>query len=409
MNILQLTNKVPFPPIDGGAIATLNMSETFIKLGHNVTILAMNTSKHHTSTEDIEKYNKNNINIICVDVNTDIYIHKAILNLAFSSIPYNAERFLSKNYKNQLVELLRNNKFDIIQLEGFYLALYIPYIRKYTDALISMRAHNIEHEIWERIVQNESSTIKKLYLNIISKRIKKLEVNMLKKYDVLIPITKRDESIFIKLGCKIPVHTSPSGIDINNFNNINNITEEFSLFYIGALDWIPNQQGLKWFFDNIWGNIISKFNNIKFYVAGRNAPDWLINYINNKNAIYVGEVKNAYDFIRSKSIMIVPLLSGSGMRIKIIEGMALGKTIITTSIGTEGINSKHNENILIADSPEDFSSEIEKVILNHSICNIIGNNASKFIKANYNNTTICSLLTNFYNEQLIKHSRNKTQ
>ena len=111
-----------------------------------------------------------------------------------------------------------------------------------------------------------------------------------------------------------------------------------------------------WFVENCWPGLHQQFPNLKFYVAGRNAPAWLINKFHYPNIEFVGEVEDAYRFMNSKSIMIVPLFSGSGMRIKIIEGMALGKTIVSTEIGAEGIEVSDNENILIATDADVITS-----------------------------------------------------
>ncbi len=403
MNILQLTNKVPFPPKDGGAIATLNLTKGFAHLGHKVTMLAMNTNKHYSDIAQIPEHIKNIVHIIGIDVNTRITIFSALYNLLFSKLPYNAQRFISKKYENALIELLIENKYDVIQLEGLYLGLYIPVIRKYSDALISMRSHNIEHEIWQRTALINKNGWRKKYLQILSKRIKLLNIQQLNKYDVLVPITKRDAKVFDDLGNNIPTHITPTGINAEELIPDNKNLEYPSLFYIGALDWAPNQEGLLWFLKNVWKLINKKHPELKFYIAGRNAPDLfkqkikLSSFINRgNNIVFLGEVENAYDFMKSKAIMVVPLLSASGMRIKIIEGMSLGKTIISTSIGTEGIDTTHNENILIANSPSDFVQEIEKLLIDKNIFENIGRNAVKFVKENFDNLTITASLIDFY-------------
>ena len=151
----------------------------------------------------------------------------------------------------------------------------------------------------------------------------------------------------------------------------------------------------------MWKNLIKKNPNLKFYLAGRNAPDFIREKFKNiKNLIFLGEIKVAKDFINSHAIMIVPLFSGSGMRIKIIEGMALGKTIITTSIGTEGINSTHKKNILIANSPKSFEKEIQKVLDDKLLFQEIGKNAIVFVKKNFDNENIAKKLMQFYKENL---------
>ncbi len=397
MEILQLCNKVPYPPIDGGAIATLNMTKGFSDLNHKVTVLSMNTSKHYFDLISLSKDIKKYANFVGVDVKANITATGAFLNLLLSNKPYNAQRFINLKFRKKLIELLENKKFDVIQLEGIYLAPYIKHIRMYSDALISLRAHNIEYEIWQRVAKQEENKLKVRYLNILQKRIKKFETSFINKYDVLVPITKRDLEIYNKLGNNKPAHVSQTGINSNELvSDLNNI--EFpSLFHIGALDWAPNQEGLKWFFNNCWTKLNKKYPDLKFYVAGRNAPDNIVEYFKTlTNVVYVGEVENAYDFINSKAIMVVPLLSGSGMRIKIVEGMALGKAIVTTSIGTEGINSTNKEDIFIADTPETFVLEIEKLLRDKNLVMQTGKNAIDFIVKNFDNKIITSSLVDFY-------------
>ena len=398
MNILQLCNKMPYPPKDGGSIAILSLSKALVELGHKVTILAMNTSKHYFSVDDIPKELKSKINFHDVFVDTKINPLNLIINLLFSKFPYNAKRFISTKFKNKLINILKNNDYDIVQLEGLYLCPYINVVKEYSKAKVVYRAHNIEHEIWERTAAKQHNIVKKRYLKILTNRLKKFEISLINQYDAVVPITERDSIHLNKLGNDKPVHVLPTGINTNELNSVNIKNDFPSLFYIGALDWTPNQEGIIWFLDNIWINIFDKYKELKFYIAGRNAPQWFINKLKKKNIFYLGEIDNAYEFMASKSIMIVPLLSGSGMRIKIIEGMALGKTIISTSIGAEGINITNNENILIADNPNDFVCMIDKILNNKALFDNIGKNAINFVKNNYDNLALTLLLVDFYKD-----------
>src|SRR5450759_1216485 len=150
MRILQLMNKVPWPPKDGGAIACLNMTKGFSMLGHEVTVLSMNTSKHHITIKEMPANIRSKANFQLVEVPASINWFEATLNLLFSKLPYNAQRFISDEFSLELIKLLTEKTYDVIQLEGLYLCSYIPVIRKYSKALIAYRAHNIEYEIWER-------------------------------------------------------------------------------------------------------------------------------------------------------------------------------------------------------------------------------------------------------------------
>lgn len=397
MRILQLMNKVPWPPKDGGAIACLNMTKGFSMLGHDVTVLSMNTSKHHIRIKDMPANLRSKADFRFVEVPASINWLEATFNLIFSRLPYNAQRFISDDFSQELARLLHEKTFDVIQLEGLYLCPYIPVIRKYSKALIAYRAHNIEYEIWERTAIL-SDGLRSKYLRNLSRRIKRFEESYLNTYDLLVPITDRDGHILDKLGNIKPKHTSQTGIDFASLVPTAKKLEFPSLFHIGALDWAPNQEGLIWFFDQCWAKIREKCPEVKFYLAGRNAPDWFERKIKRAGVEYLGEINDAYDFINSKAIMVVPLFSGSGMRIKIIEGMSLGKPIVTTDIGTEGIPTTNGENILIANDADQFVEEVVKLVNNRELANQIGKNAIGFIQEKFDNLSQAEALIEFYKQ-----------
>ena len=399
MRILQIANKFPYPAKDGGSIATLNLSRALSSQGHQVTVLAINTSKHYTDPATVPSELSDAIRFISVAVNTDIRILSLIRNFLYSSLPYNAERFISKEFDQTLKNLLTAEKFDIIQLEGLYLAPYLETIRAHSTAKVIMRAHNIEHEIWERTA-TLTKGLKKWYIKSLAGRIRRMEMQYLNRYDALLPITARDGDLLLKLGCHLPSHVLPMGVDTGELHPDHSRLEFPSVFHIGALDWMPNQEGLLWFFENVWGKILEKHPDLLFYLAGRNAPPQF-RVLPYPNVVFTGEVENAYDFIRSKAVMIVPVLSGSGMRIKIIEGMALGKAIVTTSIGTEGIATTHGSDIFISDDPEEFARHVCTLVENRNFYLKIGENASKFVKSRYDNFIITSSLADFF-QKLIR-------
>ncbi len=395
MRILQLMNKVPWPPKDGGAIACLNMTKGFSMLGHEVTVLSMNTSKHHIRIKDMPLALRSKADFRFVEVPASINWLEAAFNLMFSCLPYNAQRFISDDFSNELAKLLHEKTFDVVQLEGLYLCPYIPVIRKYSNALIAYRAHNIEYEIWERTAIL-SDGLRSNYLRNLSRRIKRFEESYLNSYDLLVPITDRDGIILDKLGNTKPKHTSQTGVDFASLVPTAKKLEFPSLFHIGALDWAPNQEGLIWFFDNCWTKIRERCPEVKFYLAGRNAPDWFERRIKRAGVEYLGEINDAYDFINSKAIMVVPLFSGSGMRIKIIEGMSLGKPIVTTDIGTEGIPTANGENILIANDAGQFVEEVVKLVNDRDLADRIGKNAIGFIQEKFDNLSQAEALIEFY-------------
>ena len=406
MRILQLCKKFPYPLRDGESIAVTHLSKALHQLGCELTLLAMNTNKHHFELDQLPADYSYFKEIHSVNVDTSINNWDAVVNL-FKGQSYHVARFISEEFNAKLIEILSKNTFDVIQLETLYLAPYITTIEKYSDAIISLRAHNIEHEIWERIIEHHPNNLRKWYLKHLTKQLKKYEVDQFEKYDLLIAFTDRDMSKFRKLGYHNGAITSPIGIELKQYQPLIQKDSPLSITFIGALDWMPNSEALNWFLNKVWKRIHALHPEFELHVAGRNCPDSIKNMILPKVVIH-GEVENSNQFINDHPVMVVPLLSGSGMRVKILEGMALGKVIITTSLGLEGIPAIHKENIMIADTPEEFIACLEYIQLHPEERTRLGNNAVTFVSERYDTFKVAtgllhkyqSLIASGYNKQL---------
>lgn len=401
MKILSLSNKMPYPPKDGGTIGIYNVVDSLANVGNEIHVLAINTPKHFVKESEIPDEVRNKLHLQYVFINTNLNIAGLLKNLFTSKLPYIASRFYHKKFETRLIEILRQESFDVVQLEGLYMATYIETIRKHSNALISLRAHNIEHEIWNRTSESESNILKKWYIKHMVRRILSLKKRVINNYDLLVPVTDRDAEVYNKLGNNRPIEVIAAGFDTSKINIDKRQLKRASLFHLGALDWLPNQEGLLWFINQCLPIIRENKPDIYFNIAGRNAPKWLEKKFGKEGIVYHGEVASSADFMNVHAVMVVPLLSGSGMRIKIIEGMAYGKVIVTTPVGTEGIPSTHRENILIADNEYSFAKEIEKVLNDATLFDTISENAHKFVNENYNRNIIAQIQTEFYT----KHCR----
>jgi len=399
LRILIICNKMPYPSNDGGTIATMNMIMGLAAQGNFVDVLAMQTHKHNFPIEKLSAELTQNIKWHSVWVDTNIKIGKLLKNLLFSDKPYNSERFESQEFERKLILLLKNN-YDIVQFEGLYLASYIPTIRKHSKSSISMRAHNVEWQIWQRMAQTEHNPLRKIYKLILAKRIRKLETSTLQNIDILIPITQTDAKN-LPFSKKENMFVAPAGIEPQKFVT-SKTSDVKTFFYIGALDWEPNQEAILWFVQNVWNEIQPLHTDWTFHIAGRNAPTDFVEKIKQYPIIYDGQVPSAQEYIDKYNIMIVPLLSGSGMRIKIIEAMAHSRCVITTSIGAEGINAENGKHLLIGNTPTELKNLIIKVIEDSDLANQIAKNAFEFTNEKFNNRFIISNLDHFYKQWLLR-------
>ena len=396
MKILILTNKIPYPPTDGGAIATLNLARGLAQNGATVKILAMSTPKHNSSSTDFPQEILNELRVEDVFVDTEIKPLNAIKNLLFSKLPYNAERFISKEFEGQLTISL-DEKFDLVQLEGPYLLPYIETIKKYHKGIISLRAHNVEWEIWQRNAALQTNPFKRFYFKLISKRLNEFECKLLSQIDVLVPITRRDELKLRGMGFEGESLVAPAGFAEASLGNLGIEMENPSVFHIGGLDWLPNREGILWFLKNCWPIILKDLPELKFYIAGRNAPMGFIKFVSaQRNVVFCGEVADSAKFILSKSLMVVPLLSGSGMRVKVVEGLARKRAIVSTSIGVEGIDLTNGVEVAIADNPNEFSEKVIQILTNQTLYNQMVTSGFDFVKEKLDNNKITQNLLDFY-------------
>ncbi|MCX6225824.1 MAG: glycosyltransferase family 4 protein [Bacteroidia bacterium] len=402
MKILQLTNKVPYPPRDGGAIASLTLARELTKAGHQVVVLAMNTSKHFVDEHYVETDHDPSISLPgltfeIVPVDTRIHWSRALANLLFSRLPYNAVRFISAAYRIKLRSLLSENNFDFIILDNLYTALYINDIRACSYSPVILRSHNIEHEIWARTAKS-SVGLKRLYLTILANRIRRFELSLINQYDALVPITSRDAGHFRNFGNKKPCHVLPTGMDVADQTPDNPVDFKASVAHLGALDWLPNQNGIRWFIRQVWPIVRREIPGIEFHLAGRNAPQSFEAQIASPGVVYHGEIENAAVFIREHPIFIVPVFAGSGMRIKLLDYLSAGRATITTTIGAEGIPVVAGRETFISDQPEDFADHIISLARNPDLCREIGENAITFIKNRFDNQMLIGQLIEFLNK-----------
>ncbi len=395
----MICNKSPYPKTDGGAIGLYNNITALSKAGYKIKVIAANTNKNWVKAKDVPDDFMAITNLELIPINLSLNVFSALYNL-LSGQSYHISRFYTKQFENRIIEVLKSEEFDIIQLEYLPMALYIDVIRKHTKAPIVLRNHNVEYKIWEKITKNTANPLKKWYLKQLVKTLKHFEISALRKADGIISTTTIDADEFLKLAPGKKVIAIPTSFNIEQLPDDYTLCGNPNIFHLGAMNWYPNEEGVKWFVQDVFHLIKNRIPEINLHLAGRNMPEWLTN-LNVDGIIVDGEVDDAFDYMKKFDIMVVPLLSGSGIRVKIIEGMALGRAIVTTTIGAEGINVENNRNIIIADSPSDFADAVVYLYNDAEKRKQLSENARSFVEEEHTSEKLMVKLTDFYN-RLIK-------
>lgn len=399
MKILILSNRIPFPQNGGYPIVVHNTIKGLVDQGHDISLFALNNSEHKVASNQIIDQLLEKITYQSFDIDITATFFDAFANL-FSKKSYHINRFYNIGFEKLLVAELKRHTYDIVQFEGLFMSSYLNAVRKHSKAKLIYRAHNIEHQVWQRLAKQKIDPIKKIYLKLLARRLKNYEIEQFNRFDAIVSITGQDRQTMLNYGTKLPIAILPVAINLERYKPDFFKTEFPSLFFLGSLDWLPNREGLIWFLDNFHNEITEGDLRVKFYVAGHAIPEEFDEY-EVMGKIYIsGEVDDALEFVNSKSIMVVPLLSGGGMRVKIVEGMALQKCIISTSLGLEGIHCTDGENVLIANNREEFKQAIKRCIADENFCKNIGLNARKLIEEEHDINVITLQLIDFYHQLL---------
>lgn len=377
-----------------------SITQGLLAAGCEVRVLSMCSDKHPVLRDRMTDDYLQATRFEAVHVDLGIHLMDAGVSWLCGE-SYHVKRFISNEFAARLREILDQEEFDIVHVESIFLTPYVPVIRKHSRAQIILRAHNVEHLIWQRIAKSERNLFKRKYIKHLALTLRAYECEHLNDFDGVMSITETDAAILREMGCRKPIVSIPFGIMPEGVAQVDE--EPDTLFHIGSMDWMPNQEGVRWFLDEVWPKVHAQMPQLTLYLAGRKMPEEMLN-MEVDGVRMVGEVPDAMYFIQSKQINVVPLLSGSGIRVKIIEAMSAGKAVITTTVGAEGINYTDGKNVLIADTPEQFVRQIQRCAESPEFCRELGRNAYALIAEEYGNEQLTKKVVAFY-EKIINRNQ----
>jgi glycosyltransferase involved in cell wall biosynthesis len=359
MRILILTPRVPWPPLDGGRIAMARLATSLRRVAE-VELLSLNPRKHRV--EDAQ----------AIDIDT--------ARLRFlPGVPFLVSRFYSRPFRAAVTEAMERFRPDVVQLESPFL---LPYLDAVRGTRAVLRSLNVEFRIWEGLARNERNLLRRLALQRVAASLRKYEVRQLNAVDAIVPISRADAADYRALGCVKPIHVAPCGVETRPSTP----GAKNAVGFIGSLDFRPNQEAVRWILEELWPRVLLQLPEAKLSIAGSNAPDWLRPRV-------LGAVPDAQEFMSSMSVMIAPLFAGGGMRIKVLEAMALGKPVVATRLGAGGIDAEH---IVIAEEVDAFAAAIVRLLRDPEEAQRLGDAAREEVARKYDSDAIARDLVSFY-------------
>lgn len=383
--ILIITNRIPYPLHDGGALAMHAMIAGYHQLGYEVSLLAMNTSRHYQSEHELPPLYRE-IDFISHDVDTDLRLIPVLKNFLLSKEPNHAARFFDRNFELKLRRIIDHFQPQIIQLESIFLATYLPVIRANSQAPIVIRLHNVEYQIWQRLADDRRIGLRRFYLRNLSERMRLFERQAWQQADLLLAISPEDAKQVVSDGIKTPVHVAPFGIQLQHSDKAP--ASLLQAYHLGAMDWLPNADGITWFMEDVWPSLHKHVPDFRFTFAGRNMPPSFMR-LQQEGAICAGTVPDAQVFMADKGTLIIPLHSGSGIRVKALEAMALGKLVVSTTVGMQGIDAAvDKKHFLQADTVDEFVQAISFIRSHPNAATQIAQRGAALVREQYNQEAI---------------------
>jgi polysaccharide biosynthesis protein PslH len=272
-----------------------------------------------------------------------------------SPAPYAVTKFTHPKVQRAVAKSLDRNQLDAAVCDFLSASLNFPNQPQVPCILFQ---HNVETVLWQRMAETESAFLRKRAYKIEAAKMARYEKNALARFSHIIAVSDRDRDEMLKMrpACRITV--VPTGVDTEQYRVAGSASGDPPIIvFTGSMDWEPNIDAVEYFCREIWPTVLASFPNARFQIVGRN-PHLRVQRLADNTIQVTGMVASVVDYLHSATIVVVPLRIGGGTRLKIFEAMAMGKALVSTSIGAEGLDVTPGRDLLLADTPETFASSI---------------------------------------------------
>jgi glycosyltransferase involved in cell wall biosynthesis len=405
MNILFLVDIVPYPPNTGHKIRTFNIIKQLHNNGENNVFLLSFNQKTLIKTPEEKKSAVGELSKYCQEVHVlDIpsdenkfSYYKCLIKNIFQVVPYRVERYRSNKCEELIKRYVKDFKIDIAHFDKVELYGYASLLGQIP---IVCTNHNVESELMKRRSRREVSLARKFFAYLQFVKTRKYEKFVLGRVPGFITCTDLDRSFIAEsLGVHTSGKTIDNGVDVSHYQA--NEPEENYILIIGAQnkESTANFDATNYFMNNIWPSVKKRNPSVHLKIVGRDPDDSVFAYQRADNNVEViGFVSDERPLIGKSLALIVPLRVGGGSRLKILTAMAMGKTIVSTSIGAEGIACVDGENIVIADDAESFSDKLTNVLEDADLRERLGASARQLAEEKYDWYKIGENLRNYYSD-----------
>jgi len=358
MNLLFLSTRSPYPLISGHSLRTYHILKGAAQIHHVTFVTFVQLPEHELKKENLDHLRSFCKGVYPFEIPADMskmtLVKMLFLNL-FSSLPFVAQKYDAPLMRQKIREIIQKDHIDLVHVDLLPLAVYINEFENLPKILVN---HNVESIRLYRWFKTEANPVKKAYLGIQWLKLRKFERSAMNKFDGCVVVSEVDKELLLKMGVKSKLFVVPTGTNTKFFTPSNGRVFENSVLWIGHMDVHTNRDAVLYFWKEIYPILKKKYPEIKVTFVGTAPPKEIAEAAQKDGQVKAtGFVEDIRPYINEAAVMVVPIRIGSGTRLKILDAMAMGKAIVSTSVGCEGLNVNDGKDILIADNPGDFANK----------------------------------------------------
>ena len=382
LKVLAIDEEVPWPPNSGKRLRTYNL---FKRLAgrHDITWVC-----RRLEGVDFDARGFLDLGIRVEVVSHPVSrkagfrFHAALLANLFSPYPYVVASHRSNRMSRRIDEILRSQPFDLIHCEWTPYAVNLGPASEGIPKVLS--AHNVESAIWEKTFRTERSPARKAFFFLQWRKMQRFERVQCPRFERVVAVSEIDKEILSRWIPRGRIDVVANGVDTEYFRPGCFEEEPASIVFVGSLDWRPNVDAVEYFLDSIWPLIRRAVPECVFSVVGRNAGPQLRRRIAGEKSVRLfADVPDVRPYLGRASVCVVPLRIGGGTRLKILEALAMGKCVVSTSAGAEGLNVASGEHLVIADDPVRFSAAVVRLINDGDLRRSFGHRGRLLVESGY--------------------------
>ncbi len=378
MKILFLSPTVPFPLTDGGRIRVFNLLKQIAKQS-DVTLLALETQE--TDAEGVAELQQLGITVHLVPhAPTLPRVSLGTLVKAFlKRQPITVARYDVPAYRRKFKELIAEQSFDLVHYEMFHIAQF----HRETDLPGVLSQQNVDSAIWRRLCSETVNPFYKFAYWTQQLAFERYERVLSPKFDAVTCTSDIDAAVFQQYCPEDAIEIIPNGVDITHYQPDFPAEAPAHLIYIGSMDWYPNEDAVAFFADEVLPRVQEKVPDVAFSIVGGNPSARVQKLAARDGVVVTGRVPEIKPYFAEATVFVVPLRIGSGTRLKILEALAMGKAIVSTTVGAEGLDLRDGEEIFIADEPNAFADAVIQLLTDSELRRRVGENGRARVERDY--------------------------